>query len=169
MVINSNFAFCPISTPRHFLFNTSNSFNFIQSVRPNRSHRNVYTYTIPLQRNCVKMIEQNTLVAVATILVGTGGGIALVAWTEKQGKRTDQRQNLQPCVECKGNTTVICNVCNGSEKDPLDNSKPCSYCEGKGDLKCFNCAGSGVQPRFLDRLVFHFFFFNSISCFIILS
>ena len=166
MDIKSHFAFCPVSS-RQFLFNTSNSSKLIQSSHLYRRHRNVNAYTIPLQRKCVQMIEQNTLVAVATILVGTGGGIALVAWTEKQGKRTDQRQNLQPCVECKGETTVVCNVCNGTIKDPIDNSKVCSYCEGKGNLKCFNCAGSGVQPRFLDRFVIHFFLIsisNSISC-----
>ncbi|CAN8061859.1 unnamed protein product [Agarophyton chilense] len=98
------------------------------------------------------MIDQNAIAIVATMITGIGGGIALVAWTENQGKRTEQRENTQPCTECKGETTTQCNVCNGSTKDPLDESKPCSYCEGVGNIKCFNCSGSGIQPRFLDRL-----------------
>ena len=97
------------------------------------------------------MIDQQTVTIIATMLAGIGGGIALVAWTENQGKRTDQRVNLQPCVECKGETTTKCNVCNGTAKDPLDAAKACSYCDGRGANKCFNCAGSGLQPRYLDR------------------
>lgn len=102
------------------------------------------------------MVEQSTLVAVATIIAGVGGGIGLVAWTEQQGKRTEERENIQLCTECSGDTTVVCNVCTGSCKDTLDNSKTCSYCDGRGIIKCFNCAGSGFQPRFLDRYVFSF-------------
>ncbi|PXF46861.1 Protein disulfide-isomerase LQY1, chloroplastic [Gracilariopsis chorda] len=98
------------------------------------------------------MIEQSTIAIIATMLAGMGGGIALVAWTESQGKRTELRENTQPCAECQGETTTVCNVCNGSKQDPLDDSKSCTYCDGKGRIKCFNCAGSGIQPRFLDRL-----------------
>ena len=109
------------------------------------------------RRTCARarppaMLEQATLVAAATVLLGVGGGIGLVAWTERQGKRTETRANAQPCTECRGETTTPCNVCNASGKDPLDPTKTCSYCDGKALIKCFNCAGSGVQPRFLDRL-----------------
>lgn len=105
-----------------------------------------------------RMLEQNTVLAVGAALLGIGGGIGLVAFTERQGQRTEKRENTRPCVECKGETRVTCNVCNGSGKDPLGDKDPtrngpCSYCEGAKTIKCFNCAGTGVQPRFLDRCV----------------
>lgn len=106
----------------------------------------------PLCARLPKMLDQTTVVAVATVVLGVGGGIGLVAWTEAQGRRTEARENVQPCAECRGETTTPCNVCNSSGKDPLDQTKTCTYCEGNGNIKCFNCAGSGIQPRFLDRL-----------------
>lgn len=99
------------------------------------------------------MVDQNAVLGVLVGLVGVGGGIALVAWTENQGKRTSLRQNTQPCVECRGGTTISCSVCNGSKRNPLDPDQPCSYCDGAGSIKCLNCKGTGIQPRFLDRSV----------------
>lgn len=106
----------------------------------------------PVRKCQVRMIEQNTLVAVGTMLCGVGGGIGLVAWTEGQGKRTEERVNVQTCVECKGVKTVVCNVCLGSGVDNLNPDKVCGYCDGEGRITCFNCNGTGIQPRFLDRL-----------------
>lgn len=103
-----------------------------------------------------RMIEQNTVLAVGAALMGIGSGIALVAFTEQQGARTESRANTRSCVECKGETRVMCNVCKGSGKDPLGDKDPtrdgpCKYCDGAKTIRCFNCQGSGVQPRFLDR------------------
>lgn len=120
------------------------------SALPLRRHR-----PSPLPRcpsSSTTMLEQTTLIAVGTALLGLGGGIGLVAWTENQGKRTLQRPNVQKCVECRGQTTIPCTVCAATGENPLDKSKYCSYCDGAGRNKCFNCAGSGIQPRFLDRL-----------------
>eukprot|EP00184_Porphyridium_aerugineum_P001137 CAMPEP_0184694912 /NCGR_PEP_ID=MMETSP0313-20130426/2719_1 /TAXON_ID=2792 /ORGANISM="Porphyridium aerugineum, Strain SAG 1380-2" /LENGTH=133 /DNA_ID=CAMNT_0027153277 /DNA_START=68 /DNA_END=469 /DNA_ORIENTATION=- len=99
-------------------------------------------------------IDQNTIIAIVTALAGVGGGIALVAWTENQGMRTDQRQNTQPCVECQGSKVIQCGICKGTGLDPVfkNQEEPCSFCEGKGVVRCDNCAGTGIQPRFLDRL-----------------
>ena len=100
------------------------------------------------------VLDSNTILAVVTALVGLGGGIGLVAWTENQGLRTEQRVNDQPCFDCKGAKEVACAICKGTGQDPVFKSKdePCSFCEGEGMVMCDNCAGSGIQPRFLDRL-----------------
>lgn len=107
----------------------------------------------PRRTRTLQMVDQNVLIGVLVGTVGIGGGVALVAWTENQGKRTAIRENNQPCFECKGETTTTCSVCNGSTKNPLDPEQPCSYCDGAGSIKCLNCKGTGIQPRFLDRFV----------------
>ena len=103
-----------------------------------------------------RMLDQNTILAIGSAVLGIGGGIALVAFTEQQGQRGEVRGNIQPCVECLGETRVTCNVCKGTGRDPLSDKDPtrngpCTYCEGQKTIKCFNCAGSGIQPRYLDR------------------
>jgi len=104
------------------------------------------------------MVDYGTLSGLGVAVAGAFGGIALMAFTEQQGKRGQERTNLQPCVECKGTKVTTCNVCKGSGVDPLaetlgeDKTAKCTYCDGAGDLKCFNCAGTGIQPRFLDRV-----------------
>jgi len=102
----------------------------------------------------VVAVEQNTLVAVGTAVLGTLGGIGLLVWTEQQGKRSESRPNRQVCFDCKGNKVVQCNICGGTGKDPVFKSddEPCQYCDGKGELECGNCNATGIQPRFLDRL-----------------
>lgn len=102
----------------------------------------------------VKMVDSNTVIAIVTALLGVGGGIGLVAWTENQGLRTEQRVNDQPCFDCKGSKQVSCGICKGTGLDPVFKSQnePCSFCEGKGFVTCDNCNGTGIQPRFLDRL-----------------
>ncbi|KAA8493029.1 Protein SPA, chloroplastic [Porphyridium purpureum] len=100
------------------------------------------------------VVDTNTVIAVVTALLGVGGGIGLVAWTENQGLRTEQRVNDQPCFDCKGSKQVTCGICKGNGLDPVFKSQeePCSFCEGKGAVECDNCNGTGIQPRFLDRL-----------------
>jgi len=99
-------------------------------------------------------VDSNTIIAIGAALLGVGGGIGLVAWTENQGMRTEQRENLQPCVDCRGAKSVPCNICKGTGQDPVFKSQkePCAYCEGAGTTMCDNCTGTGIQPRFLDRL-----------------
>lgn len=106
----------------------------------------------PRRRAAPRMLEQNTVLALLTGAAGIGGGIALVAWTENQGKRTEEHTNTQVCVVCDGNKVITCTVCNGTGKDPLNDTEQCSYCDGVGTITCYNCGGSGIQPRFLDRL-----------------
>lgn len=112
------------------------------------------------RRAQVTMVDYGTLSGLGVAVAGAFGGVALMAFTEQQGKRGQERVNVQPCVECKGSKVTTCNVCKGSGVDVLvadgkvsaDGEGKCSYCEGAGELKCFNCAGSGIQPRFLDRV-----------------
>lgn len=115
----------------------------------------------PLARRAtLTMVDYGTLSGLGVAVAGAFGGIALMAFTEQQGKRGQERVNVQLCVECRGAKVTTCNLCKGSGVDPLaidgkvaaDGEGQCNYCEGVGELKCFNCAGSGIQPRFLDRL-----------------
>lgn len=114
----------------------------------------------PARRAQVTMVDYGTLSGLGVAIAGAFGGVALMAFTEQQGKRGQERTNVQPCVECKGSKVTTCNLCKGSGVDPLvadgkvsaDGEDKCGYCEGVGELKCFNCAGSGIQPRFLDRV-----------------
>jgi len=64
-------------------------------------------------------IDMNTVAGVAAGLLGVGGGVALIAFTENAGKANEQRANAQPCVECKGEKVVTCTICDGSGVDPL--------------------------------------------------
>ncbi|GAB0492420.1 hypothetical protein MMPV_003682 [Pyropia vietnamensis] len=119
------------------------------------------TAVAPLSRRAtLTMVDYGTLSGLGVAIAGAFGGVALMAFTEQQGKRGQERVNVQPCVECRGSKVTTCNLCKGSGVDPLvadgkvsaDGDGQCNYCEGVGELKCFNCAGSGIQPRFLDRL-----------------
>mmetsp|Transcript_18651 Transcript_18651/g.74986 ORF Transcript_18651/g.74986 Transcript_18651/m.74986 type:complete len:136 (-) Transcript_18651:1991-2398(-) len=106
------------------------------------------------RREVVVAVDQSTVVAAGTALLGTMGGIGLLVFTEEQGKRNEQRPNTQRCVECSGVGIVSCNICGGDGRDPVfkNSEEDCPYCEGKGESECTNCTGSGIQPRFLDRL-----------------
>lgn len=123
------------------------------SLRP-KPTVNVTERRRPPRRAAPRMLEQNTVLALLTGAAGIGGGIALVAWTENQGKRTEERVNTQVCVVCDGNKVITCTVCNGTGKNPINETEQCSYCDGVGTITCFNCNGTGIQPRFLDRYVF---------------
>jgi len=81
------------------------------------------------------VVDQTAVITLATMAVSSGGGIGLVAWTENHGKRTERRQNVQICVECLGETVVLCNLCNATGKDPLNEANVCSYCNGKGHVQ----------------------------------
>lgn len=97
-------------------------------------------------------MDTNPVLVAATTLLGTAGGIGLLVFTENQGKRTEERENTQPCTECAGVKETVCEVCSGEGLNVIKQEESCSYCDGKGKIKCMNCAGTGVQPRFLDRL-----------------
>jgi len=63
-------------------------------------------------------VDMNTVIAVGTLVASTGGGIALIAFTENAGKRNEASTNAQPCVECKGAQVTTCTICQGSGTDP---------------------------------------------------
>jgi len=63
-------------------------------------------------------IDWTTLLGVGTLILSTGGGIALVAFAENAGKRNEELANDQPCFECKGVKVVDCTICQGSGEDP---------------------------------------------------
>jgi len=62
-------------------------------------------------------IDMSTVLGVGAALVGVGGGIGLIAFTENAGKRNDAVDNAQPCVECKGTKVTECTICKGSGQD----------------------------------------------------
>lgn len=62
-------------------------------------------------------IDMSTVLGVGAALVGVGGGIGLIAFTENAGKRNDATENAQPCVECKGTKVTECTICKGSGQD----------------------------------------------------
>lgn len=108
-------------------------------------------------------IDSNTITVVVAVVAGVSAGVGLLAWTEKQGERTAQRANQQPCVECRGAGKITCQVCKGLGKRLAvvgggggggggSKEELCSFCDGNKTTRCVNCNGSGIQPRFLDRL-----------------
>ncbi|GJD12062.1 Protein SPA, chloroplastic [Galdieria sulphuraria] len=90
-----------------------------------------------------------------TAALGLTAGIAFLVWTEKQGVRGSQRENLQPCVVCNGQKRLECIRCKGSGKNPTEESELCSFCDGVGTVVCSNCAGGGIQPRNDIRIPYH--------------
>lgn len=62
-------------------------------------------------------VDMSTIVGVGAALFGVGGGIGLIAFTENAGKRNEESENLQPCVECKTEKVVKCTICNGTGAD----------------------------------------------------
>lgn len=62
------------------------------------------------------MIDSNTLIGAATLLVSTGAGVGLIAWTENRG--TQKRENDQLCVDCQGTQVCMCTICGGTGTDP---------------------------------------------------
>lgn len=101
-------------------------------------------------RPCM-VLDTGVVQGVATAVLGITAGIAFLVWTEKQGERGLQRENLQPCVVCKGNKRLDCIRCRGSGRSLSEPSEVCSFCDGVGTIMCTNCAGKGTQPRYLDR------------------
>jgi len=73
----------------------------------------------PVARVCAPRmdIDMGTVLGVGAALVGVGGGIGLIAFTENAGKRNDAAENAQPCVVCKGEKVVPCPVCKGTGAD----------------------------------------------------
>jgi len=62
-------------------------------------------------------LDPSYLLGGGALLVGLGGGIGLIAFTENAGKRNDEADNAQPCVVCKGERVVKCPVCDGTGAD----------------------------------------------------
>jgi len=63
------------------------------------------------------MLDMETIGGVAIALAGVGGGIGLIVLTENAGKRNEESDNQQPCVECKGAKVVECTICKGTGRD----------------------------------------------------
>ena len=70
-------------------------------------------------RSAVQMIDMETLIGAGVLLGSIGGGVALIAFTEGAGKR--EAANAQVCVDCNGEKTVICTLCQGTGVDPFAN------------------------------------------------
>lgn len=62
-------------------------------------------------------IDLSTVVGVGAALVGVGGGIGLIAFTEGAGKRNEETENIQACFECKAAKVVTCTICRGAGED----------------------------------------------------
>jgi hypothetical protein len=62
-------------------------------------------------------LDMGTIAGVGAALVGIGGGIGLIAFTENAGKRNDEIVNEQPCVVCKGEKVITCTICAGTGVD----------------------------------------------------
>ena len=75
------------------------------------------TWTAPRHAVTRMDIDMGTIAGVGAALVGVGGGIGLIAFTENAGKRNEAMENAQPCVECKGEQVVQCPVCRGTGQD----------------------------------------------------
>lgn len=152
-----------------------------QFFRPESAHsspfviarRPRYAPSVPRRAVPVTAVDSTAIVSIGVSVLGVAAGVGLLIFTEKQGLRTAERENLQPCVDCRGTRVITCKVCRGDGKNPLTDQAPqssednpeskkgssvaskasiCSYCEGEGKIRCFNCSGTGIQPRFLDRL-----------------
>jgi len=63
--------------------------------------------------------DMNTVVGVGALALGLGGGIGLIAFTEKQGEANAGRTLDVPCVECTGRLVKDCTICEGTGDDPL--------------------------------------------------
>jgi len=65
------------------------------------------------------MIEMDgsVIAGAGALLVGLGGGVALIAFTENAGKRNDAVENAQPCVVCKAEKVTPCTICQGTGED----------------------------------------------------
>ena len=58
--------------------------------------------------------DMNTVVGVGALALGLGGGIGLIAFTEKQGEANAGRTLDVPCVECTGRLVKDCTICEGT-------------------------------------------------------
>jgi len=63
--------------------------------------------------------DMGTIAGLGVALLGVGGGIGMIAFTESAGKRNDEKASSQPCVECRSEKVVTCPICKGSGTDPL--------------------------------------------------
>ena len=65
------------------------------------------------------MIDMEVVIGVGVTLLGVGGGVGLIAFTENAGKRNDVTANQQVCVKCKGEKVIECSLCKGTGTDPF--------------------------------------------------
>ena len=63
------------------------------------------------------MVDTETLIGVGVTVLGVGGGIGLIAFTENAGKR--EAANSQTCVDCRGEKVITCTLCKGTGVDPF--------------------------------------------------
>eukprot|EP00871_Galdieria_phlegrea_P004746 jgi/Galph1/5272/GphlegSOOS_G3935.1 len=99
------------------------------------------------------VVDASVTQGIVISVLGVCAGIGFLIWVERQGDRSQQRTNSQPCVVCNGNKRIACAICKGTGKNVVAKrlDEVCYICKGAGKVTCNNCAGSGIQPRYLDR------------------
>ena len=70
-------------------------------------------------RATAQMIDMEVVIGVGVTLLGVGGGVGLIAFTENAGKRNEEVANNQPCVDCTGEKVIVCSLCKGTGTDPF--------------------------------------------------
>ena len=98
------------------------SFLLLALAAPATCFRSLSARATPLRsasssRGAVQMVDMETLIGVGILLGSIGGGVALISFTEGAGKR--DAANAQTCVDCQGEKTVICTLCQGTGVDPF--------------------------------------------------
>ncbi|KAG2430455.1 hypothetical protein HXX76_009978 [Chlamydomonas incerta] len=96
------------------------------------------------------------------LTVGTGAISGVAMGVAKVFIDREKSKKQAPCVVCRSNRRVACEVCEGEriikywptpEPPPaqLHTWSVCSMCEGAGDHPCINCQGTGsVYPQAWD-------------------
>ena len=70
-------------------------------------------------RATAQMIDMEVVIGVGVTLLGVGGGVGLIAFTENAGKRNEEVANNQVCVDCTGEKVIVCSLCKGTGTDPF--------------------------------------------------
>lgn len=79
----------------------------------------VPTVRAPARSPAPRCVDLDTIIGVGVALGGVVGGVGLIAFTENAGKRNEESENVQQCVECLGKQVTTCTICKGSGSDPL--------------------------------------------------
>eukprot|EP00966_Prymnesium_polylepis_P242434 5606365-Prymnesium_polylepis.1 len=101
-------------------------------------------------------IDTNTLIAVGTLVASTGGGVALIAFTENAGVH---RQHRSTAVQCLVLRHMRCGPQiigllphaarrrrTGKRNEESANAQVCVECTGAKVVTCTICQGSGSDP-----------------------